>query len=906
LKLKVPEDSAQQPVITVRQSKTSAPPVPEPTPGPSDVEATTPADPSELAEPNHDRLETLEPTWLADSDTDQNPRAGDSSAIEATVGLTAAGPADLAAGLAGAATVAFGSDQSAEKSRPKSRSEDDSDADFLSAVARASSPQTPVAEQIPSTLGGYKVQKELGRGGMGSVYLARQLSLDRDVALKVMAAKWARDPTLLARFTREAYSAAQLVHHNIVQIYDFGSDQGINYFSMEYVDGQTLGDLIRNEGVMAPAVAVSHILQACRGLKVAHDHGMIHRDIKPDNLMLNRYGVVKLADLGLVKVGGDKATERPDITPSSGGPEGESEQAELAPNVTRVRAAMGTPSYMAPEQAKDAASVGRAADIYSLGCTLYALVTGRPPFLGKTALELMTKHASEPVIPPDAVVEQVPQELSEIVLKMVAKNPEERYQSIDEVITELEGLLAIDRTAPIAPRPEEAELLEACVNAFDSTPATRLRTRVFLGFFIACVLGILFSLWAGGRALALGILGIGVLTPLAYAIRDAISRETPLYLSVRQFLVESRPGERIAMAVGVILLLAFIVLTHPSWLIVIAAAAVLSHGASLLLDRKLIQERREPIERIQDVLKNMRLRGLDEETIRRVMAERCGPRWDALKDALFGKEGHLIALHRWGRAEWDRARPKLAVWRDAALAWIEEQLQARWEARARRHLQHVEEESLKAQGMGFFEARRQARRVADALVAQARDLHEVSIKASRAVMESLASDESRRRIFQKLRAAAERPEQLIESMERGLLARRSDESLSTLIGPRVRFIAGIVLLMGYLIWLFQNSADTADTPTEPLWLPLVPSFLSGVVRDMNAGVAGLILLASALVPGWRISLVVIPAAAVALLGSTLGIPAPLGLLAALALTGGGVYLGRVAGAAPQATAGEKI
>jgi serine/threonine protein kinase len=159
---------------------------------------------------------------------------------------------------------------------------------------------------------------------MGAVYLARQSSLNRDVALKVMATQWARDPTFLARFTREAYAAAQLVHHNIVQIYDFGAEKDVNYFSMEYVEGQTLAELIQTEGVVPPEVAVSHILQACRGLKVAHDHGMIHRDIKPENLMLNRYGIVKLADLGLVKVAGGEAAASPTAaggTPPTGMPE---------------------------------------------------------------------------------------------------------------------------------------------------------------------------------------------------------------------------------------------------------------------------------------------------------------------------------------------------------------------------------------------------------------------------------------------------------------------------------------------------------------------------------------------------------------------------------------------------------
>src|SRR5205085_2442713 len=162
-------------------------------------------------------------------------------------------------------------------------------------------------------LGGYEIVKELGHGGMGAVYLARQLSLDRNVALKVMKPEWAQDPVFMARFTREAYVAAQLVHHNVVQIYDIGIDRNINFFSMEFIEGQSLGDLLKREKKLKPDAAVGHILQAARGLKFGHDRGMIHRDIKPDNLMLNTQGVVKVADLGLVRKPGT-VEEKPDAT----------------------------------------------------------------------------------------------------------------------------------------------------------------------------------------------------------------------------------------------------------------------------------------------------------------------------------------------------------------------------------------------------------------------------------------------------------------------------------------------------------------------------------------------------------------------------------------------------------------
>jgi serine/threonine protein kinase len=243
----------------------------------------------------------------------------------------------------------------------------------------------PGGPAIPSRLGGYEVISILGKGGMGSVLLGRQMSLDRKVALKVMSARLAQDPTFVARFTREAYAAAQITHHNVVQIYDIGEQTGTHFFSMEFVSGQSLMDLVRKEGKLDAEVAVGYILQAARGLKYGHVQGMVHRDVKPDNLLLNAEGVVKVADLGLVKLPTGEAANGGRGDPPSALP---GARADL----TRADAVMGTPAYMPPEQARNSTAVDQRADIYSLGCTLYVLVTGKPPFHGKTAQEVISKH----------------------------------------------------------------------------------------------------------------------------------------------------------------------------------------------------------------------------------------------------------------------------------------------------------------------------------------------------------------------------------------------------------------------------------------------------------------------------------------------------------------------------------
>lgn len=296
---------------------------------------------------------------------------------------------------------------------------------------------------IPERLGGYKIVRELGAGGMGSVYLARQLSLDRPCALKTIQAQWASNPRVIARFVREAYAAAQLTHHNVVQIYDLGQDRGTNFFSMELVGGGSLDEQIKSKGKLPPKLAATLILQASRGLKFAHDHGMVHRDIKPANLMMTTDGLVKIADLGLVKT---PSAEDEGLTRNGEDIEKDTQSMMLESarsQVTQVGASMGTPAYMSPEQSEDATNVDKRADIYSLGCTFYALLTGKPPYEGKTMVEIITKHRVEKLVRPERVIQGLDPKLGDIIEKMTAKLPGDRYQDLSEVIHDLEIFLEL-------------------------------------------------------------------------------------------------------------------------------------------------------------------------------------------------------------------------------------------------------------------------------------------------------------------------------------------------------------------------------------------------------------------------------------------------------------------------------
>ena len=243
----------------------------------------------------------------------------------------------------------------------------------------------------------------LGRGGMGSVYKARQKGLDRLVALKIMPVSAAKDPTWPERFAREARALARLSHPNIVGVYDSGESDGVYFFAMEYVDGMNLRQMIRARSA-TPRDALAIVTQICDALQYAHEEGVVHRDIKPENILVDQRGRVKIADFGLAKLLGGK----------DGGF-----------TLTRSNQTMGTPHYMAPEQWEKPLEVDHRADIYSLGVVFYELLTGELP-LGAFA-------------PPSRKI-QVDVRLDQVVLKTLAKEPELRYQRASDVKTDVEGV----------------------------------------------------------------------------------------------------------------------------------------------------------------------------------------------------------------------------------------------------------------------------------------------------------------------------------------------------------------------------------------------------------------------------------------------------------------------------------
>ena len=266
--------------------------------------------------------------------------------------------------------------------------------------------------QIP----GYKILGKIGAGAMAFVYKAKQLSLNRTVAIKVLPRRFTENPEYVQRFYKEGQAAGKLNHPNIVQAIDVGEAGGYHYFVMEYVEGKTIADDIA-EGLFGEKEAIEVIIQVTHALAHAHSHGLVHRDVKPKNIMINQQGVVKLADMGL-------ARETTDI---------EAAQSEAGK-------AYGTPYYIAPEQIRGKIDIDGRADIYGLGATFYHMVTGQVPFTGDDSSEIMKKHLREKLIPPDHIITSLSAGVSEVIEIMMAKRREDRYNSIEELLVDLEAL----------------------------------------------------------------------------------------------------------------------------------------------------------------------------------------------------------------------------------------------------------------------------------------------------------------------------------------------------------------------------------------------------------------------------------------------------------------------------------
>lgn len=347
----------------------------------------------------------------------------------------------------------------------------------------------------PRLLGGrYELDGVVGRGGMAEVYRARDIRLDRIVAVKTLRDDLARDQTFQARFRREAQSAASLNHPSIVAVYDTGEDMvgsfGVPYIVMEYVDGRTLRDLMRDDRRLLPERALEIVDGVLRALDYSHRNGIVHRDIKPANVMLTRSGDVKVMDFGIARALSDSQV-----------------------TMTQTAQVIGTAQYLSPEQARGE-RVDARSDLYSTGCLLYELLTGRPPFTGDSPVAIAYQHVRENPVPPSHLDPEIPRWADAIVLKAMAKSPADRYQNAAEMRADIQRAMS---GMPVAAPTEMMQRTQRMAGATMVAPPTSAipgyeygppeeppgRRRawpwvVFGALVVAAVIGVAYFMLGGG------------------------------------------------------------------------------------------------------------------------------------------------------------------------------------------------------------------------------------------------------------------------------------------------------------------------------------------------------------------------------------------------------------------------
>lgn len=342
----------------------------------------------------------------------------------------------------------------------------------------------------PMLLDRYIILDEIGSGGMGAVFKALHRQMDRIVALKILPKAAVDSPDKVKRFHREVRAAAKLEHPNIVTAFDAHESKGIHYLVMSYVNGHDLAETVRQQGPLPVGKAVNYITQAARGLEHAHEQGICHRDVKPANLLLDKRDTVKILDMGLARIETAEAEN----------------EKTVSQELTQAGAVMGTVAYIAPEQALDTRTADARSDIYALGCTLYYLLNARPVFSEDTMIKTIIAHQQNVIPPLGENRDDVPEELNAVFRKMVAKNPNDRYQSMTDVISALDSLDIIeeenaDATAQIGVQPksthETMTFVDTSQNLIEAKHPTEPPKRRWT-LIAAGLLGIMGLVWAAG------------------------------------------------------------------------------------------------------------------------------------------------------------------------------------------------------------------------------------------------------------------------------------------------------------------------------------------------------------------------------------------------------------------------
>jgi hypothetical protein len=725
----------------------------------------------------------------------------------------------------------------------------------------------------PRLLGGRLLLRLLGHGPRGRAFLARPLDLGPAEVVKQVAADRAGDPIFLAHHVREALAAAEIDHPNLVRLETVGIARGLHYSTAPFVAGPSLDNLLEQPGALDPYQATVVILQAARGLAAAHAQGLWHRDVKPGNLRLTGDGLAKVDDLGLETTPSLAAAIESAARPSEAVRGGQKPPPPLA--------VVGTPAFMAPEQSRDAARLDGRADVYALGATYYALVTGRPPFEEVNADELIRKHREETPVPAEQLAPGLPRPIADALRTMLRKHPEERYPNMSVVVDVLENLLDLRGEAVAALLAAAEPPIRSAAEVLAESPARRVRVRILrlcglIGLSFGALLFFLGLPWP-----AFGILTFLGLVGAIVGVSSAVLHGSRL---LRLALSAALAGPA---AWGALFAAGALSLAGLWWRggflpwFLLSCAGGLAAGYHLFLDRPWAAIRVQALEAVRDWVARLRARGLSEQTVQDLVARVAGPARREMLDAFFGREARQATIRRGGFAD---HRGPISVVSETTATWLERRVRDRRDRRHQDVRERAEEGRLQAAGLNLLTARRRARRIAKAMgmaTCEWRDEQRLLPRGEVAGPSSSAGPS----LAERLQRAAEAPEPVLEPHEpqRGGAARRLEALLSLVFGRLLRVLLAGLLLGAFAVWLdtreiltltqvrtlltdaLQTVADAVrrgdparlgelrwtipldwDRLREPVDLPGLSSLLGHKLSGANLGMAGLVLLLSAL------------------------------------------------------------
>lgn len=630
----------------------------------------------------------------------------------------------------------------------------------------APEPTAAPPKDLPRIIGGYRVLRELGRGRLGPLLLARRGGSGEDVALRVIRPEWSCMPVYVSRLIRTAHAAAHVEHPNLVPILDLGEAQGRIYASSSFVDGITLADRIKAEGLRVPKVAVAITLQAARGIRAAHAHGLTHGDLSPATIFLDNDGRTRVSELGLTKTPVSVSTE---------------EAREKTGPITLA----ANPGELNLE--------GVRADLKGLGRTLTFLLTGQTGAIDPTSL----------------IAKGVSVNLVELVRSLVDSRAGSGFSDFGQAVAALEKYLNARNVGGTAPREEDAVILQESLGAFRASPTAKLRNQVVAASSAVCALLVLLGLVKHLPLVAGSFLGLGLMTALAHFCINGYTRKDELYPQVRALVFESRGASLAIGAAGILLFLVLLFVLHLQWawlcfgiLAVVLAVALHQFG-----DIPVEKERDSAIEEARALVRDLRRRGVAEDALQRFVRSTAGADWGPFFQSVFGEEARRAARETSDRRILTLLRDPFFTIRSALTSRVQDRLHSRRRKRDTVFFQAVEERSLAAEGVNLLTARRRSHRIAAAMVAVTSE-HRDATKA--AIRGSGDSTTDRPSVAFAVKQAAEAPEEVLVERENRLAGPDRSWLIDVILGGRTRFLLGSAIFAGFLLWVHQNGMISCD------------------------------------------------------------------------------------------------